>query len=611
MTVEQDIQLIPSADSNRMNGCPTVAAYCASGDEGAPVLPRDTDIPPDNGTAKSEGTKEVASVAGCNANNANASARTLNGNNALSNSNDNYAGAFAVTKVHSDTENGKHRSSQASSLNTTEDLAATGAQGQPDYESLPYWNSGNAEKDATATVRDKLLRELSTANSKRKLKNLKRFFVDRYIVSMGVDRCLNKAAHNRQRAEFIEHRDEVIDRIVREMEDGSYRCRPPTPRTIRKKGCKDRQADIYELYDRCVQNVMLIVLQKKLKRLILRNCYSGITGRSILSNNRTYCMANKIRHYVSTHPDAYGGLTDIRKFYESLRSDVVLGVLFKTVTCPFTRYLLVETLKATETLPIGGTLSQLLAMAVLADMDMEIIRRFHPQFYAGFGDNRIFMDTDKQKVIDIMHFEISYIEGRFGMSVKDDRQIVKVKDGFRFCKYDYNSRYVNVRGELRRRAIKGAIRGPQHYAGYKGILMKTDSKRLRGLIENHLTQLRNHMKNSKGMTIKKMVGDVTKINTLVGKTIVITDWKRVNNDKESEYYIRFQFILLEDNGKKSLKICNNGSQEIKEFFRLVQEGQAQIGKKMRVMQENNAFFFEGYHTSSQEVLEILCSQYDV
>ena len=47
----------------------------------------------DESEKKSEG-KDEASVVGCNANNDNAG-RTLNANNSVSNSNDNYAGGFA------------------------------------------------------------------------------------------------------------------------------------------------------------------------------------------------------------------------------------------------------------------------------------------------------------------------------------------------------------------------------------------------------------------------------------------------------------------------------------------------------------------------------------
>ena len=72
---------------------------------------------------------EDASVVGCNPNNANASGRTLNANNALTNSNDNYAGAWAF-----DLENVEHISACPPRTNTTEGHVATGAHGSCDME---------------------------------------------------------------------------------------------------------------------------------------------------------------------------------------------------------------------------------------------------------------------------------------------------------------------------------------------------------------------------------------------------------------------------------------------------------------------------------------------
>ena len=57
--------------------------------------------------------------------------------------------------------------------------------------------------------------------------------------------------------------------------------------------------------------ILLIVLQEKLTNLIPRWCYSGVKERSLWSNNKTYCLINKIRTYVKRHPNASAGLTDI------------------------------------------------------------------------------------------------------------------------------------------------------------------------------------------------------------------------------------------------------------------------------------------------------------
>ena len=613
----------PSSDNEMMYGC----SVGASSQElhGMPSHVEDanqTSEPCTSGEDKSAG-KEKALVVGCNANNDNASARTANCNNAVSNSNDNYAGAFAVKQV--DSANMKHLAAQSTRLNIAKNHVATGGHGADEVSSLPFWTDDiadpcshelgnyplNATLEGTEDEKEAILQELDTVSRKRKLQNLKRFITNPIIVRMGVERCLSRASDSPEVRNAILNKEKIIVRIIRELTEETYRCQPTTRRIITKrgKGDKDRNADIYTVYDRCVQNILLIVLQQKLTNKLSPWCYSGIKGRSLWSNDKTYCMVNRIRTYVQYHPQASAGLTDIRHFYESLRSKVVLGVLFDTITCPYTRSLLCDILLQTETLVIGGTLSQIFAMLTLTDMDYEINRIFHPQFYGAFGDNRIIMDDEREKVIKAVHWEMSYLEGRYGMHMKNDYQVARVSDGFMFCKQHFKGSFVNVRAEIRRRAIRGAIRGQQHYAGYHGMLVKTDSRKLIYLIKNRLNSLR--MKNQKGMMIKPMAGELIKLNKIEGKTIYITDYVIRKNNKDSEYFVRFQFVVVNGDGSKHLYVANNGSFEIKEFFKLVENGSVSLPVKTRVCSEGTSYYFEQFHTSNQEACNLICEQFGI
>nr|DAE83688.1 MAG TPA: GROUP II INTRON-ENCODED PROTEIN LTRA/RNA, GROUP II INTRONS, RIBONUCLEOPROTEIN.8A [Caudoviricetes sp.] len=610
----------PSSDNEMMYGC----SVGASSQEvhGMPSHVEDANQaskPCTSGEDKSAG-KEKALVVGCNANNANASARTANCNNAVSNGNDNYAGAFAVKQV--ENTNMKHLAARSTRSNIAQNHAATGGHGADEVSSLPFWTDDiadscshelgsyplNATLEGKEAEKEAILQELDTVSRKRKLQNLKRFIANPIIVRMGVERCLSRASDSPEVRKAIRNKEKIISRLIRELTDGTYRCQPTTRRIITKrgKGDKDRNADIYTVYDRCVQNILLIVLQQKLTNKLSPWCYSGIKGRSLWSNDKTYCMVNRIRTYVQYHPQASVGLTDIRHFYESLHSEVVLGVLFDTITCPYTRSLLCDILLQTETLVIGGTLSQIFAMLTLTEMDYEINRIFHPQFYGAFGDNRIIMDDDREKVIKAVHWEMSYLEGRYGMHMKNDYQIARVANGFMFCKQHFKGSFVNVRAEIRRRAIRGAIRGQQHYAGYHGMLVKTDSRKLIYLIKNKLNSLR--MKNQKGMMIKPMAGELIKLNKVEGKTIYITDYAVRKNNKDSEYFVRFQFVVVNDDGSKCLYVTNNGSFEIKEFFKLVENGSVSLPVKTRICSEGTSYYFEQFHTSNQEACNLICEQ---
>lgn len=610
-----DITKQPSSENGMMYGCSVGASCHEAHGMLSPAVDSNVLSEPcvTVGKDKSVG-KEQALVAGCNANNDNASACTANCNNGVSNGNSNYAGALAVNQVD---DSRKHLTSRPTRLNIANAHTATGGYGLVDCDALPFWGDsteaddtiGNGAKPMKATHEGNILNDLRTANHKKKLRNLKRFLTDPTIVRMGVDRCLDRASDSPEVRNVVYNKEAVIQRIIRELNDETYKCQPTTRRIIKKKGKgdKNRNADIYTVYDRCVQNVLFLVIREKLTNIISPHCYSGIEGRSLWSNDKQWCMVNKIRTYVKNHPEASAGLTDIRHFYETLKSKVVLGVAFETITCPFTRRLLCDILMQHETLVIGGTLSQILAMLTLTEMDNEIVKRFNPQFYGSFGDNRIIMDDDREKVVRAVHWEMSYLEGRYGMEMKKDWQIVRVKNGFMFCKQKFKGRFINVRAEIRRRAIRAAGRSQQSYAGYHGMLMKTDSRRLVKLIKNDIRRLKR-MKNQKGMSVRPMAGDPAKLDKLEGATIVITDYSVRENHKDSEFFVRFQFVAIGEDGSKHLYVTNNGSYEIKEFFKLAQEGKVKLPLKTKICADGKSFYFEGYHTTSQEACELICAK---
>lgn len=556
---------------------------------------------------KSEG-KESASVVGCYANNDIPSVRTLNANNGLGNDNSNYAGAFAVIKSSNTETIGKTLTSRASSTKTTDSYTATGGYGRCDYGSLPFWgDEDNAESNAKSYRKEAIHEELKTANSKRKLKNLKRFFTDPTLIEDAFERTISKtSSKDDDKAYFTAQKDDVCRRIREELTDMSYRASQTRKKKIKKagKGDKERVATVSTLYDRIVQTLMLIVIEDKMRKRFVRNIYSGIPGRSLMSNDRRYCMINKIRHAVKTRQEAWAGQTDIRKFYDTLDMRVVLGTAFKTIVCPYTRWLLTEIFRHDSRLPIGCCLSQMLGMNVLLDCDMEILRKYKVDFFC-FGDNRLAIGS-KDEVAKMIVWQKGYYEGAYGLSVKGDWQMRKVCDGFRFCKYDYMGSFVKPRAEMRRRSIRAHKRGWQHYAGYKGILEKTDSKHLKKLIEMEIV-------NRHGMTVRTQRGEKRKLRDLKDDTVVVPVEYRIEQSTAKEnkdmgaLMVRMTYIALFD-GKRRLYHSAEGSEEIVEFFKLVDRGEVEMKQRLHVVKDGTKVAFAEYHTTAEEACDIICEE---
>lgn len=120
--------------------------------------------------------------------------------------------------------------------------------------------------------------ELDKENHKRKLGNLKRFLINEDIIRYSVKRCLSRASKSKERDFYKqpEETEKLVARIKHEMETETYEPEAPIERLIKKKGKgdKDRLAHIYSIFDRCVQNLIYVIIEKKFRNKMLDCVYS-------------------------------------------------------------------------------------------------------------------------------------------------------------------------------------------------------------------------------------------------------------------------------------------------------------------------------------------------
>lgn len=546
--------------------------------------------------SESEGReRESSSVVGCNANN-DELGRTLNANNAVANGNDNYAGGFALIDK-------EHLTSRPSRSKTTDNhVVADGAgHGQTDYDVLPFMED-DSEMNAT-NIPNTIWAELHDKNMKRKLKNLRKFYLNKEIVEFSVKRaCSDKGT--RKKKYYFEHSSEIADKIIDEISSSSYEVRGflevDLPRKY--KTSKNRHAKIYDLYDRCVQNLILTIIEEKMRNKVVRNNYSNIKGRGILCNDKRFCMINKVRHAVMSYNDSHYLLTDVKKFYESVGYKVTLKILSRTIKDKTTMSLLEKMFKASGDLPIGCALSPLIADVIMGDYDRIILSSFKPRFFAAFGDNRLYIGG-KNLMCKIRDFTKAYYENHYHFKMKGDYQVGKVKDGIRFCKSLYKDSYVRVRGEIKRRFIKSS-RNKESFASYCGMLNKSDSKHLIKLVKNDNNFIRNK-RALMAMKARDFDGDNISIKDLIGKKIAITNFKKVENGKESGYYIFLQFVCKDSNGEEKVYVTKSGHYWIKQAYDEWVSRNEKFPIYVTIGQDGKAIFFKEYHMTNKEVTKEL------
>ena len=559
--------------------------------------------------SNSEGREMFAtSVVGCNANNGNAG-RTLNANNAVANGNDNYAGGFATNCK-------EHLTSWPSRSNTTIDnhVSDNAVHGQSDYGASV--NVGCYAEMNVNNVEEDIWHKLHLKNTARNLKGLRKFYLNKEIVVFSVKRaCKDKATH--QKIYYFEHAGEVADRIIDDIKNNRYEFGEFLDVDLpqKYKTSKKRHAKIFPLYDRCVQNLVLTIIEEKLRNKVVRNNYSNIKGRGILCNNKKYCMINKVRHAVMSYNDSHYLLTDVQKFYESTGCNVVLKILSKTIKDGTTMTILKKTLEASGDLPIGCSLSPLIADVVMGDYDRIILSAFKPKFFAAFGDNRLYIGN-KNLMYRIRDFTRSYYKNHYHFKMKADYQIGKVSDGLRFCKTLYNDSYARIRGEIKRRAVR-ASRDEASLASYCGMFNKSDSKYLVYLLKHHNNKLRyknvNYDDDKKKfiMRAKNFEGIRIKLKEFIGKTVCLVNYRKIENNKDSEFYVLMQMIAKDENGYPKTYVTSSGHHWVKEAYLVWEKEMTACPIYLSVKSERNGLYFDEYHMTNIQITDELVNKFSI
>lgn len=436
---------------------------------------------------------------GCNANNSNA-VRYVNSNNSASNSNSNWGGVLAESKSYQNynkSEKANHTTQPKRLKKAIGNYIGIAECSQREYEAeLALFSDGvDLESDELqgTTQYVNIWAKLKSANSKRNLKNLSKFYRSEEIAIAAVQRCCESRDTGRKQR-YFDRAETVAKWMIRVIQHGTYRVTgfqkvklEPTFSTG-----KVREPEIFDLFDRCVQMFVLIIIEQKLRRKVIRNNFSNIEGRGIYCNNKTYCMLNYLRTASWKYPNDYVLITDIKKFYESTNWKIVCGILFRTIKDYTTRKLIIQTFEAAGSLIIGSCLSPLFADLVLQDYDDIVLKKFKPDVYVVYGDDRIFYFKTKEEAEKMLHYSISYYAGAYNISLKNNWQIKPANKKFSFCRKQFENGFVQERAEIKRRAIKVA-KSPSQFAGYYGMFKKTDSKYLLHLIKYNYKSLRKRV----------------------------------------------------------------------------------------------------------------------
>lgn len=244
---------------------------------------------------------------------------------------------------------------------------------------------------------------------------------------------------------MIEHWDEVKETVRRTLTSESYDFQPLHKFKVYEP--KERIIHCPQHYpDKIIMICVYQVLRDYFYSKFVRNTYNCIKGRGIHDAKRA------IEYIMRTHPDWYYVQTDIRKFYPSLRHDIIksdLRTVFKDTHVLKLLDAIIDIFHENVDddgneigIAIGINLSQLMAILV----NIPILREINEKWKypcVNFTDDCFTAVPDKAAAHEFVEWYIARNAQR-GLQVKPNYRIAPMRYGLRMIGYDFR---INEHGQ--------------------------------------------------------------------------------------------------------------------------------------------------------------------
>ncbi|MBP9999266.1 MAG: reverse transcriptase [Proteobacteria bacterium] len=251
-------------------------------------------------------------------------------------------------------------------------------------------------------------------------------------------------------AKFLKNKDVLLEKLRRDIMNGSFQTSPYVVKTIYEP--KQRQIYVLPLYpDHILHHALINVLGPIWLKLFKRDSFACIPGRGLHAAS-TYAMQLVRRN-------KYVLQCDIRKFYPSIRHDVMKRILRRKISDRRILRILdnvVDSCGGDKNVPIGNLTSQWFGNVFLNQLDHFVKEKLQWHEYIRYCDDFCLFGNDKSelkrafvKIQDFVHDELQL---EFSKSV-----IYPVWRGFDFIGYRHFRGFVLLRKNTARRIKKNVL----------------------------------------------------------------------------------------------------------------------------------------------------------
>lgn len=243
--------------------------------------------------------------------------------------------------------------------------------------------------------------------------------------------------------------------------------------------------------DRIVHHAIMNVLEPIFNKLYTADTYACIKGRGSHLARRKI-MAALRKDEAGTQ---YCLKLDIRKYYPSIKHDILKNTIRRKIKDARTVALLDEIIDSAEGLPIGNYLSQTLANVYLAYLDHKVKERAGVKYYFRYVDDIVILSGDKDELRRYLAFLQTELAA-LGLEIKGNWQIFPVDvRGIDFLGFVFrHGGSVRLRKRIKQHIFKALAHAKKVCRSVKGIRLSVASY-IGWLKYTNTNNLINHLNN--------------------------------------------------------------------------------------------------------------------
>jgi retron-type reverse transcriptase len=236
--------------------------------------------------------------------------------------------------------------------------------------------------------------------------------------------------------------------------------------------------------DRIAHHAIMNVLETIFMAHFTADTYSCVKGRGIHGAFRAVRRA--LRDEAGTQ---YCLKLDIKKFYPSIRHNILKGQLRRKFKDERLLWLLDEIIDSAPGIPIGNYLSQYFANFYLTGLDHWLKQEKKVRYYFRYADDLVILAPDKASLHQLLDEIRIYLAERLMLEVKGNYQVFPVKArGIDFIGYVFRHTHIRIRKSIKKnfaRAMAATKPSMATAASYYGWACHADSNHLLNKLLSH------------------------------------------------------------------------------------------------------------------------------